>query len=314
MMNIAKHIMFTCLGMPAVALALQIPLMAQTCDTCTQPAPACQPPPPAECIVWAPQIVFENRTITVARYRHETRERMVLVSRDVPVIKNIEEEYTVMTPQTRTRTVEDTINHPQYHDIVLRKTDMAPQIEARQATRTVCKLVSFQEEKTVYDLVNQCDQNTSAAPPPNTQTAAPPADPASPAGCATCGQPAPCTTCRQITVPRTVSTTCTKPVNEQETVQYPVTRMQPSSQMQNVSYYEFKPEYVTHEEQYTVQVPEKRVRTRQVTETRTITQEKPEKYTVLIPYHEKVQVPCPVLRCVPMRVAVPAPSCDTCGS
>ena len=33
-----------------------------------------------------------------------------------------------------------------------------------------------------------------------------------------------------------------------------------NAQLQNVSYYEFQPEYVTHEEQYTVQVPEKRVR------------------------------------------------------
>ncbi|MGA2059864.1 MAG: hypothetical protein ABSG67_05240 [Thermoguttaceae bacterium] len=46
---------------------------------------------------------------------------------------------------------------------------------------------------------------------------------------------------------------------------------------------------------------------------RTVTEEKPEKYTVLVSYREKVQVPCPVLRCVPERVAVPAaPSCDTC--
>ncbi len=84
--------------------------------------------------------------------------------------------------------------------------------------------------------------------------------------------------------------------------------------MQNVSYYEFQPEIVTHEEQYTVEVPEKRVRTRQVTEMRTITEEKPETYTVLVPYHEKVQVPCPVLRCVAKRITLPAaPSCDTCA-
>ena len=54
---------------------------------------------------------------------------MVLVNRDVPVIKNTEEEYTVMVPQTRTRTIEETINHPVFRDISLRKTDMAPQIE-----------------------------------------------------------------------------------------------------------------------------------------------------------------------------------------
>ncbi len=99
-MNLVKTIVYLSLGLLAAAAALQIPLQAQTCDTCEPAAQACQPAP-RECTVWVPQIVFENRTITVARYRHETRERMVLVNRDVPVIKNIEEEYTVMVPQTR---------------------------------------------------------------------------------------------------------------------------------------------------------------------------------------------------------------------
>jgi hypothetical protein len=65
------------------------------------------------------------------------------------------------------------------------------------------------------------------------------------------GKPA-CTTCQQITVPKTISVTCMKLVTEQETVQYPVTRFQPSVQLQNVSYYEFQPEIVIHEEPYTV--------------------------------------------------------------
>jgi hypothetical protein len=283
-------------------------LRADDCGSWATPAVAACEAPPVECTVWVPQIVFENRTIVVARYRHETHERMMPVAREVPVVKNIEEEYTVMRPQTRTRTVEDTINHPIFRDISLRKTDMAPQVEARQATQTVCRLVSFQEERTVYDTVNQCDSSAPAAPPP------PQPGPArgDAAACATCAQPA-CSTCTQVTVPRKITTTCMRPVSEQQTVQYPVTRMQPSAQVQNVSYYEFKPEIRTHEEQYTVEVPEKRVRTRQVTETRTVVDEKPEKYTVLVPYHEKVQVPCPVLRCVAKRITVPAvPSCDAC--
>lgn len=134
-MNIEKNIMRALLGLSVAVIGLRIPLRAQTCDTCAQPAAESCQAPPKECTVWVPQIVFENRTILVARYRHEIRERTALVNRDVPVIKNIEEQYTVMVPQTRTRTVEDTINHPIYRDISLRKTDMTPQIETRQATR-----------------------------------------------------------------------------------------------------------------------------------------------------------------------------------
>ena len=205
--------------------------------------------------------------------------------------------------------MEDTINHPVFRDISLRKTDMTPQLEARQATRTVCRLVSFQEERTVYDTVNQCDSN---APPPTAQAAAPPGDRPVAGACPTCPQPA-CNVCTQVTVPKKITTTCMKPVSEEETVEYPVISLQPSAQLQNVSYYEFQPEIKTHEEQYTVEVPEKRVRTRQVIEMRTVVNETPEKYTVLVPYHEKVQVPCPVLRCVPVQISLPAaPSCDTC--
>ena len=134
-MNLRIIITLTSLGLVVAVVWPRATLQAQDGDSCARPAaPACQSPP-AQCTVWVPQIVFENRTILVARYRHETHERMVLVDRDVPVIKNIEEEYTVMALQTRTRTVEDTINHPVYRDISLRKTDMTPEVEARQATR-----------------------------------------------------------------------------------------------------------------------------------------------------------------------------------
>ena len=80
---------------------------------------------------------------------------MITVYRDVPTTKTVEEEYTVMVPEVRRRTVEDTINRPVYRDIELRVTAMAPQIETRQATRTVCRMVPVQKERTVSETADR---------------------------------------------------------------------------------------------------------------------------------------------------------------
>ena len=49
----------------------------------------------------------------------------------------------------------ETINHPVYRDIELRKTTVTPQIEAREASRTVCRMVPVQEERTVCEVVDR---------------------------------------------------------------------------------------------------------------------------------------------------------------
>ena len=59
-------------------------------------------PPVVQCTVLAPQWVTEYCPQTIAHYRRETRERSIVVYRDVPFIKTIEEAYTVMVPETRT--------------------------------------------------------------------------------------------------------------------------------------------------------------------------------------------------------------------
>ena len=182
------------------------------------------------------------------------------------------------------------------------------QIEAREATRTVCRMIPVQEERTVCEVA---DRVASAAPavirtagyqrestvetlpaPPialGDRDAPPPPAAAPLAGSAAapgnvCCQPA-CEAC-PVVVPRKVTVTCMKPVSERETVQYPVTHLQPSARLETVSFYEFQPEKISHEERYVVDVPEQRVRTRQVAETRS--------------------VPVPVLRSVPQQISVPA--------
>jgi hypothetical protein len=318
-MTSAKNFMYAFMGLAALGAAqgLLEGQIYDTCGLCAPAAPSCAPPAPptAECTVLAPQVVTEYRTMTVTRSRQETRRRTVYVNKEVPRVKDVEEEYTVIVPEVRTRTVEDTISRPVYNDIVLRKTKMSPEIEARQATRTVCKLVSFQEERTVYDIAPEPVAGAATPPPPPAQSGPPPRGAANDAPCPTCPAPA-CAACPSTAalLPRTVSVTCTRPVSQQETIEYPVAHLKPDVRMETVSFYEFKPEKTTREEQYTVDVPQKKVRTRQVTVMRTISVPREEQYTVNVPYQEQVRVPVLVLRWVPRTIKVPAaPVCDACG-
>ena len=95
-----------------------------------------------------PKVVMEKQKRTVTRYRHETRERTVVVNREVPEKKTVEEEYTVMMPQQRTRTVEVMVDRPVAQNLELRTTTMTPHTETRQTTQTVCRMVPVEEVRT----------------------------------------------------------------------------------------------------------------------------------------------------------------------
>ena len=273
---------------------------------------------------------------------------MITVYRDVPTTKTVEEEYTVMVPEVRRRTVEDTINRPVYRDVELRITAMAPQIEARRATRTVCRIVPVHEERTVCETVDRSAASSASPavihtvsyqretavddaglPPPTTLQDVPPGvevelagpppptppSPAGPAGaaaCSSCGQPA-CNTCPPAVVQRKVCVTCMKPVSEQETIEYPLTHFQPKARSETVSYYEYQTEKVARDEEYTVEVPQKKVRTREVTVMRTVAQQQPQEYTVSVSYEVQVQVPVPVFvgfLSLPRQTAEHATACS----
>jgi hypothetical protein len=334
-MNTFKFIGFMALGLPALALAQQTPLYGHDCDSCGQwqaPAEVAQCRPlQQECTILVPQVVTEQRTMTVTRYRPETRERISQVYRDVPVTKNIEEEYTVMVPRTKTRTVEDTINHPVFRDIELRKTKLTPIVEVRQTIRTVCRMVPVQEERTVCEVVNPChpdsaqptqepaDYNAPPPPPVTTNLSAPAQTSiklvslsGTPYPDGACNQPA-CSACPTV-VQKKIYVTVMKPVNQRETVDYPVSKFQPNARFQNVSYYEFEPEKITREEQYTVNEPEQRTRTRQITVMQSVPEQRREKYTVSVPYLEQIEFPVKTLRWIAKTVVEPIVSpCPSCG-
>ena len=298
------------------------PLLGQGCCCGPSPGPllgqgcGCTP---ATCTIRVPQLITEYQTKLVTRYRPEIRERMVAVYHDVPHTKTIEEEYTVMVSETRTRTVAHTINHPVYGAIELRTTTMTPRVEARQATYTVSRQIPVQEERTACECSDCCAPRTFAAPPPAIAAAggadpnAPPPPPATPAPPAPAGAATPpdaslvgaaCTAGCNACAPRKVCVTCWKPVSQQVTVQYPLTRFESNSRLDTVSFYEYRTETKLSEEPYVVQRPQKRVRTRNVTVMRPVAEQRPERYTAMVPYEERVQVPVRTCRYVEQTVIV----------
>ena len=245
-------------------------------------------------------MVTEYQTQCVVRYRPQVCQRMVTVYRDVPTDKTVEEQYTVLVPQQRTRTVSDVVNRPVYGDIQLRTTRMIPEVDVRQASYTVTQMVPVQEERVARPAC--C---ATAAPPSPARRPDPPATcrrrrshaaAASVAGgCNGCCEPCPCKVC----------VTSWKPVPQQVRVQYPLTRFKPESRLDTVSFYEYKPETRLREESYVVQVPETKTRTRHITVMRTVAEQRPEQYTVMVPYQEQIQVPVVSCRCVEQTVALP---------
>ncbi|MEN6449878.1 MAG: hypothetical protein ABFC96_05240 [Thermoguttaceae bacterium] len=291
-----------------------VQLLAQT-DACSPCQPAC---PPITCRVLVPQLVVEHQPKLVVRFRPETRERLVTVYRDVPAMKTIQEQYTVMVPQTLTRTIVETVNQPTYGDIQLRTTGVTPKVQAKQATYTVTRYVPVQEQRTVCEPVATCATCPTAVPavaplPANTSAATPaaPPDPNAPPPPRTASSPPPaaaapgpacdvgCNTC-----PQKVCVTTWKPVCQQETVEYPLSQFPTNSRVDTVAFYEYKPETRSHEESYVVEVPERRLRDRQITVMRTMPEQQPEAYTVMVPYQETIQVPKVTCRWVEKTVVV----------
>ena len=83
-----------------------------------------------------------------------------------------------------------------------------------------------------------------------------------------------------------------------------MTRFKPSSRLDTVSFYEYQPETKLRQESYVVQVPEERIRTRHVTLMRSVAEQQPERYTVTVPYQERIQVPVLTRRWVEQQVII----------
>ena len=153
---------------------------------------------------------------------------------------------------------------------------MKPWIAARPASPVVIHTVGYQRE-TAVDAASAADNATGHAPGRRGRIGGPPPPPAR-AGAARVQfvRPTGVQHCAPAVIQRKVCVTCMKPVVQQETIEYPVTHFQPKPRSETVSFYEYQTEKVAREEEYTVEVPQQRVRTREVTVMQTVAEQQPQ--------------------------------------
>jgi hypothetical protein len=329
----------------APVAAIAVADVGDTCEPAVPPGPAC--PACTLQTILVPQIVYENRTVTTVCWRPEICERTILSNRTVWETENVPREYTVEVPQTHIRQVAHIVEQPVYHDFVMRTTVAVPHTDMRTTTRMVSRMVPVQEQKTICELAGHWETRAGSATPysvgygsegstdalsPATEPASrsdgtfkrprhrlspPDAEPpsATAAACSSCAAAVPCATAcaTRVWVPetlqRTVNVTSLRPVCQEQTVRYPVTVFQADTHDRDVQFVTYRRELVTREEQYTVLVPQQRVKIEQVRVARTVPVQERQPYTVMVPYHEQHQVRVAVCRWVAKTVAVTAPSC-----
>ncbi len=104
----------------------------QACEGCQAAAAACQPQfQIVERTVLVPTMVPEIRTVNVTQYRSEERQSKYTVYRPVPETKEVEYQFTVMVPETRTRTETCTVNKPVMETQTQQFTVLVPQTRTR---------------------------------------------------------------------------------------------------------------------------------------------------------------------------------------
>jgi len=282
---------------------------------------ACQPCPPAcrtvQRTVYVPQIVTEKRTVEMVQCSEEVRQRTCTVYRRVPETKTVEREYTVMVPQTRTKTVNYTVCKPVWEEVERQYTVMVPPTETRQATRRVCKMQPVTTTRTVCVDKGHWEKRCVEVP----------------CRCARrllrhrgrlhgcCGDGCTGTDCcgtttrlRRVWVPEVVEqevkATCYKPVWEEVPCEYTVTVCKPQTRTCRVRVCRMQSEQCTREVKYTVCVPEKRTCRREVTVCKWVPEEKTVSYTVRVPHKVEKEIEVRVCRMVPKTVEVKC--CDPC--
>jgi hypothetical protein len=229
-------------------------------------APCCAPP-----TVLAPQLVTEMQTVRTVHYVPEVRTRMVQVCRYVPEIREVEREFMAGVPEVRTWMASEHLPKPVEYEVELRTTQWQPRAEPRQATRTVCRLVPHEEERTICETVCEpCCENP-------------------------CG---PCATPK--TVVRKIKVNCPQPQWHEESIDYTVTAYEPRQQSRTIHLASLEHERVDSPWCDTVQAPHEAVAKDEITVQVPILEEHEEQYTVMVPWVEEQCVPVCVWRLQPM--------------
>lgn len=313
------------------------------CGGCAPVEVAPVQPTYVERTVYVPEMVTEMRKVQVCEYKNEVRERRFTVYRQVPEIKKVTEEYTVMTTENRVRKESYVVAKPVYKEVPQNYTVMVPYQEKRTGTRTVCRTVQETRVRTVcedqghyedrvysktigggcYSMSSGCNSGcNSACGGCHSHRRCR----RSCGGCGGCGSsysgcgdcvtytpPTVCNYVQKVWVPNIVNREVPYVVNRmvpaQENFEYMVTLCRPEVRTRMIKVCEYVKEQHERDVPYTVCVPVKQSRTVDVTTYRSVPEEKVEKYTVAVPYTVEKEVPVTVCRMIEKKITVPVYPC-----
>lgn len=314
------------------------------CGDCA-PAVVAAPVQPTyvERTIYVPEMVTETRKVQVCEYTNETRERRFTVYRQVPEVKQVTEDYTVMTTENRVRRETYVVAKPVYREVAQNYTVMVPYQEKRVGTRTVCRTVQETRVRTVCedqghyeDRVYQktigggcysmsygsgygCGSGCGGCHSHRRCRR-------SCGGCGGCGgyggcgdcvtvyqPPQVCNYVQKVWVPNVVTKEIPYVVNRvvpaQEQFEYMVTLCRPEVRTRNIRVCEYVNERRERDVPYTVCVPVKKSRVVNVTTYRSVPEEKVENYVVAVPHMVEKEVPVTVCRMVEKKITVPVYPC-----
>ena len=247
--------------------------------------------------VMSPMWTTETRKVMVTEYKREQREKTYTVNKRVCETKQVEQTYTVMVPETRTKTVAYKVRKPVYSTVDKTYTVMVPHKETRKGTRTVCKPVMVEQTRTVCEDQGCWETRTECV-------------------CCVdrCGCPQTRQVCKKVWVPnvvqKEVTVKCCKMEAVQEDYEYCVTVCKPEERTCQVKKCEWVCEDMTKECHYTVCVPQQKTRVCNVTSYKCVPEERTCTYTVCVPV--QVEKECNVRVCKMVAKTVQVPCAQPC--
>ncbi len=256
--------------------------------------------------IYVNETTYETRKIVTTECRPELRERSYNVCRRVPYKETVTEAYTVMVQTTAMKRVTETVYKPVVRTVNQNYTVMVPHVERRQGVQHIVECRPEQALRTIC--VDRGHWETREIQVPCYGYGYGYGYRAGCGGCGSCGGCAPpmVTRCVRVWVPQYVQQQVAYTVMKQYVVakpyEYNVTVCKPETRTRQVQVCEQVAQQIVREVPVVTCVPEKKTRTFDVTRYKDVTETKVDKYTVMVPHQVERTIQVPVVRCVPKTV------------
>lgn len=234
--------------------------------------------------IMVPTTVMETRQTQKVEYRNEVRERSVTVYDQVPEVRDVTTQQTVLVPETRQRIETYTVQVPIERSVPETYTVNQVHTETRTKKRLVCRCVpetAMRTTDTGGEVVRRSVNSDKGGVRVHTEVI----------GGSKTQEP--------VTVMR-------KQLVEQ-TIAYDVQVTRPVMRTRMVSHTDYRTETRTRNVPEVVQVPKVEMRAHQVTEMRSVPRQTTESYTVQVPHVVTNQIRVPVTKMVPQTVTEHVP-------